>query len=360
MISPFKYKELKKTGLFSKLFNSNPKENAIIELNNLLATKPISEIKSSDIINISEKYKISLTTDFPESLFQFYEIYFKECINDKVLTEGEVSDLTHLKNLLALSDSEVKELHNKIAGEIYKMNYDEVIKDGIISDAEKHFLLNVQKNVLLPEEIVTKISEESRMLYLQSQFNQIISDEKVSPIEWNEFNLLAKNLNAELDLNENAIECLAKYQLFWFIENEALPIQEVNLNLQKTEVCYFTISCDWLENRTRTQRINYNGLNTRIRIMKGVYYNVGSISPQRITTEELTVIDSGTVYVTNKRIIFMGSKRNTNIKLDKILSLTPYSDGVGLEKDSGKSPILRVTHNADVLTRVLGRVINDY
>ena len=86
---------------------------------------------------------------------------------------------------------------------------------------------------------------------------------------------------------------------------------------------------------------------------------MGSISPSRITSEELTVIDSGTVYVTNKRLIFMGDRKNTNIKLDKILALTPYSDGVGIEKDAGKSPIIRVPYNADILIRTLGRAMND-
>ena len=360
MNSPYTYKEPKKSGFLKKIFNTTYKENALTEVNNLLATKPIPEIQSTDITEIAEKYKISLPNEFPKELFEFYEVYFKECIKDKILTDDEVRNLTHLKNLLAISDFEIKELHNKISGEIYKMNYEEVIKDGMISEVEKTFLKNIQKNVLLPDDIVTKISSKSKTLYIQSQFDQIISDEKISPAEWEQFNLIAKHLNTEIALNENAKEVLAKYQLFWFIENEVLPIQDVNLNLQKTEVCHFKMPCEWFEYRTRTQRINYSGFNTRIRILKGVYYNAGSIKPQRIAIEELTVIDSGTVYVTNKRIIFMGSKKNITIKLDKILSLTPYSDGVGIDKDAGKSPILRVTHNADVLTRVLGRVINDY
>ncbi|MCB0777821.1 MAG: hypothetical protein KDB99_16070, partial [Chitinophagaceae bacterium] len=325
-----------------------------------LATKQIKEIQSTDIIAISDKYQSAITNEFAKELLGFYETYLHECLKDKILTQDEIEDLSHLKNLLGLSDHEAKKLHNKISSDIYKMNYEEVIKDGVISEDEKQFLKNIQKNVLLSDEIAEKISVDSRMMYMQSQFNQIISDEKVSPDEWENFNQIAKNLNGELTLDETAKEYLAKYQLFWFIENEALPIQDVDINLQKKEVCYFTIDCEWLENRTRTKRINYTGVSTRIRIMKGVYYNIGNITPQRVTTEELTVIDSGKIYVTNKRIIFMGSKKNSTIKLDKILSLTPYSDAVGIEKDAGKSPILQVNHNADVLLRVLGRAINDY
>jgi NAD-dependent DNA ligase len=78
-----------------------------------------------------------------------------------------------------------------------------------------------------------------------------------------------------------------------------------------------------------------------------------------LTEEQLLQIDSGSLYITNKRIIFVGSKKNANIQLSKVLSVTPYSDGVGIEKDSGKSPILRVSTNSDLLAMTLGRVIND-
>lgn len=55
----------------------------------------------------------------------------------------------------------------------------------------------------------------------------------------------------------------------------------------------------------------------------------------------------------------MGSKKNTNIPLNKILSINPYSDGVGIEKVSGRSPLLTVSDDAYILLMILSRVIND-
>ena len=101
------------------------------------------------------------------------------------------------------------------------------------------------------------------------------------------------------------------------------------------------------------------GASFRLKIMKGMYYRSGSVSVERITSDILSHIDSGTAYVTNKRLIFVGSRKNTNILLSKVLSVIPYSDGIGIEKDSGKSPILRVPDNADIFAMILGRVIND-
>ena len=65
------------------------------------------------------------------------------------------------------------------------------------------------------------------------------------------------------------------------------------------------------------------------------------------------------MFITNRRLIFLGRKKNTNIQLNKILSLNPYSDAVGIEKDSGKSPIIKVNENAEILGMILNRVIND-
>ena len=148
-------------------------------------------------------------------------------------------------------------------------------------------------------------------------------------------------------------------KLYWLIENGELPVKQVNINLQKSEVCYYYTNADWLENRTVTQKINYGGVGYRVKIMKGVYYRAGSVKVQRITSDQLLQLDSGSLYITNKRIIFVGLKKNTNIQLSKVLFVTPYSDGVRIAKDSGKSPILRVSSNADILAMTLGRVIND-
>lgn len=73
--------------------------------------------------------------------------------------------------------------------------------------------------------------------------------------------------------------------------------------------------------------------------MKGVYYRVGSTRTARVTREVLRHIDTGTLYVTNKRLIFDGTRKNSVIRLPNILSVIPYSDGVEVEKTSGRNPI---------------------
>lgn len=351
--------ELQNPSFFQRLIKTVPKENAFLEVNNLLATRPLKEISLEDIEEISGLYKVNLREKFLDQLKELYKRYLKKCFDDNILTDKEFEELTHLKNILILQDYEVEQLQDQLGGEIYKKNYDEKINKGTLEKSNEEFLDKLKLNLRLPEKLTQKISTESRNHFMDLQVGKITADERISPEEWEELNTIAKNLNVQIKIDEGSKAKLEKMKLYWLIENGELPVKQVDINLQKNEVCYFSANADWLESRTVTKGINYGGVGYRVKIMKNVYYRAGSMKVQRITSEQLLQIDSGSLYITSKRIIFVGSKKNTNIQLSKVLSVTPYSDGVGIEKDSGKSPILRVSSNADILAMTIGRVIND-
>ena len=350
---------LKKPNFFQRLFKITPKENAIIEINNLLGSRPLYTIEVDEIEVIAARYKVNLHRKFNSRLMGLYQRYLQRCLSDNNLSEDELNALNSLKHLLALSDNEVTELHNKLVSDIYRKSYEAAISGGKLEKSTEDLIDALQQNIRLPEEIARKISDMSRNHFMDMQLKKIVADRRVSPEEWSEFTQIARNLNVTVQFDDATKQQLEKFKHYWLIEKGELPVLEVNINLPKSEQCYFTTEAVWLENRTVTQRINYGGPALRIKIMKGVYYRAGSVGVQRITSEQLQEIDNGTLYITNKRIIFTGNKKNSNILLSKVLSVTPYSDGVGIEKDTGKSPILRVSGSADILAMMLGRVIND-
>lgn len=71
-----------------------------------------------------------------------------------------------------------------------------------------------------------------------------------------------------------------------------------------------------------------------IRVAKGVSFRMGSVSARSESHEELRNIDQGTFVLTNKRMIFIGSKRTTNIDLPKIISITAYKDGIASQREN--------------------------
>jgi hypothetical protein len=279
-------------------------------------------------------------------------------LDDNILTDQEVVDLTWLRHLLALEKHEVSEIHNTLGEEIYKKSFDEVIGKGVL-EKSKDFLHELQKNLRLPDEIANKITSESRRNFIDIELDKITEDGKISPEEWEELNTIAKNLNAELNFDEASKAQFEKMKLYWLIENGDIPVKQVDINLEQNEQCFFTIHADWLENSAVTKRINYGSPDYRLKIMKGAYYRADRVKIERIKSDELQVIDSGIVYITTRRILFAGSKKNSTIQLNQILSVVPYSDGIEIEKESGKSVVLRVTNNPDILALTLGRIIND-
>ena len=351
--------ELKKPGFFQRLLNSEPKENAIAEINNLLASKPVPEITNEEIEEIAIRYNVDFYKKYSDQLKELYTTYLKSCLEDHKLTETEITELHHLKNILSLKESDISIIHNNIAGEIYKKTFTEIIKDGRLDKQEEESLKELQKRLLLPDNIEKKISADCRQKFVNNYFQMAIADKRLSDAELAEFEAISNSLQAQVNFDQATKEQLEKFKLYWIIENGKLPKQNVDLNLQKNETCFFHSKCEYLEQRTVTKSIRYGGPSVSIKIMKGLYYRTGSYSVQKVTTDQVQKIDNGIIYITNKRVIFVGNKKNSSIKLDKILSFTPYSNGIEIAKETGRNPIFIVESDADILGMILSRVLND-
>lgn len=71
-----------------------------------------------------------------------------------------------------------------------------------------------------------------------------------------------------------------------------------------------------------------------VRIAKGISYRVGSHRGTPVESSEIALIDSGIMAVTTKHVYFQGQKKAFRIRFNKIVSITPYSDGVGIQRDA--------------------------
>jgi hypothetical protein len=75
-----------------------------------------------------------------------------------------------------------------------------------------------------------------------------------------------------------------------------------------------------------------------IRITKGLSWRMGGFKARSESHEELRTIDKGNLTITNKRLIFTGTVKNSSIELKKILSIEPYKDGIALNKEGKQRP----------------------
>jgi hypothetical protein len=236
--------------------------------------------------------------------------------------------------------------------------YELVLKNERNINQIEQVILDLVNSENLTNELLKEISEKAAKSVVDDIVSKETYDGNLSPDGYNNIFAVAKKINVDLKFDKNTENIISKLRLNWDVDYGDLPIINTSISLQKGEICYFQRQCQWLENKTVTKSIAYSGVTGSFKIAKGVRYRVGNIKLQRITTESLVIIDRGTVFVTNKRIIFMGVKNNSNIKYSAILSIVPYSDAVCIEKDSGKSPYLKCS-DAELLSRILVRLNNE-
>lgn len=118
------------------------------------------------------------------------------------------------------------------------------------------------------------------------------------------------------------------------IPESKLNIQgQLPIMFEKSEYAMWIFNgVSYYEERTKTV---YTGGSQGIsmRIAKGLYYRTGSFKGYPVQTEEMTLIASGSVVLTNKNFYFLASNKNFKIQYNKILTVNPYEDGVGIQKD---------------------------
>lgn len=102
-------------------------------------------------------------------------------------------------------------------------------------------------------------------------------------------------------------------------KNEHLSMVMNNISLQEPRA-------------VRQTRAAYGG--PTIRVAKGVSFRIGGAAARSESHEEIKVIDQGSLILTNKRMVFIGSKRTTNIDLKKIMAITAYRDGIESQREN--------------------------
>ena len=106
-------------------------------------------------------------------------------------------------------------------------------------------------------------------------------------------------------------------------KNENLSIIMDNISLQEPRA-------------VRQTQAAYGG--PTIRVAKGVSFRLGGASARSESHEEIRVIDQGKLILTNKRLIFIGSKRTVNINLKKIMAVQAYRDGIESQRENKQKP----------------------
>src|SRR4051812_34628987 len=105
----FSVAEPKRPGLLGRLVNRKPRENAFIEIQNLLATKALKDLTAAPIITILSEYEIPREEAMP-TLFDLYGQALRYHLLDAILSPEERAALKQLRYVLDLDDTGANEI----------------------------------------------------------------------------------------------------------------------------------------------------------------------------------------------------------------------------------------------------------
>jgi hypothetical protein len=109
---------------------------------------------------------------------------------------------------------------------------------------------------------------------------------------------------------------------------------ELPFNLQKSErLAWVFPETSYYEDRTRREYVG-RSQGVSVRIAKGVYYRVGAFKGNPIDTTHRVHVGDGFMGVTTKHLYFVGGAKSLRIRHDKIVSLIPFDDGIGIHRDA--------------------------
>ena len=340
----FRELPLFRQSLMQRLLKQLPEENAIIELNNLLASNLIRDISKDDINVLSNKYKINLVEKFSLNLEEFYAVTLNFFLKDKHLSHDEIEDLNHIKRIFELNDKNVIDIDSKIGEKIFKEHFGNIVVKGKLTNEEREDLIELEKTLKLPKNVANEIFQNMSKSFFDNAYQEVIKKNRVNPDEEKELFAIAKSFN--IDIPQQCKITLERFKLYWIYENNKLDEIQTEVKLQKNEICFFIEKkVRWYEERE---------------LMKRKYGYSKFNSQKEIIAQNLKIIDVGSIILTNKRLIFNGLDKTPSISYDKIILISEFKDSIEIEKQTGRSLILNFEQNTDIIYILLQRLVREF
>jgi len=231
------------------------------------------------------------------------------------------------------------------------------LADGFLSESEEKDLDSLRDALRITPADHHSLYAPKASELLTSQLNEIVGDQRLSPQELIAFADKARAIRIDPHLEGNTDALIRRYGEFWKIENGAIPAIDAEIQLQRGETCHFQSPAAWYEPRTKTVTTDLGSIGYSFRIARGVYYRSPRIRATRVRQDVLTLIAQGSVYFTNKRVIFTGTSRNYALKLSSLLGYQVFEDGIKLEKASGRSPVLQFAGDVERAAVIFGALL---
>ena len=228
-------------------------------------------------------------------------------------------------------------------------------------------LWHIKKNVFLGllnidalkclncEAIFVKVGDKYKLSEAKDHYNTVWQEYKNKELNGEEWSRIAKGgISDDVQRKEDIEYWLTQLKtgnIPMSMKQEGSPII-----LKKKEKLYVTLANISLSEPRAVRTGGYGG--PTVRLAKGLSFRLGGFKAE--SHEELRNIDQGTFTLTDKRIVFSGSKKTINVNLNKVISINPYSDGISITREgSSKTQYFLGLPKTEITIAVKDRIYNE-
>ncbi|HZK33915.1 MAG TPA: hypothetical protein VFD33_01220 [Bacillota bacterium] len=195
------------------------------------------------------------------------------------------------------------------------------------------------------DSIYGNLKKETRLKNIKLFEDGLYKAGEYEDISADEYTML-EELKEKLDLSEDEIAQTNRY-LFYLtnlslLEEGVLPtVDNPTLKLEKREVCYYRTFARMLVKKKKGQR-KAKSQGIRIRLIRSARFKYGKSKGTRIVDDYTSVADNGYLYLTNKRIVFVGANKTLVYPIKRLRTFVKYTDCVQFlkKKDKGNTYFL--------------------
>jgi len=341
--------DLQPVGFVASLLGHRPKENAFLEIHNVVASLPIYHISEDAVAACLSRYEITHEEAKPR-LLNIYSQVLEHFIKDLLISDDEIEQLRHLATIFKLTADEVSQINTEIVYPHYEKAVQNALRDRQLSDDESAALDNLCTKLRIPEAAANEMYKKYAVPIYNEAMSDALADEMLTPEEEAELQHVAKALKLNVRFDDKLTGILERARRLWRIAHGELPVLSVPVSLQVNERCSADVEALHYEPRRAAAGIGYSGFSasygtSAIRFRSGVM-NTHRLNGQ---IQTLRLRGVGTLYFTNRRFLFKGDAKPTSIDLGTITGITFYSDGMRIQKEAGTDQIFTFSGDIDML-----------
>jgi len=243
-------------------------------------------------------------------LISLWEQALKEFLfNDNKLDVAENAYLDELKTALGLADQEVSAVRERVIKREFLRRAEYLLGQDAVSVETHEAITRDARNLRIPLADEEALLREPARKALAATLQRIFIQRRVADDEANNVAKFLDNYGVKFEGNEQN-----KFVRCWhlsLLDKGILPDQRVDIALQSGEQCGF-----------------------------GAYaqlYEIRKVRRGGVSTDQLQRIDGGPLYITNRRILFIGGIASKTIDFGTVANVFEQGGYLVLQKLSGKN-----------------------